>query len=276
MPDVIIIRPISASWAPESYMKYISIPHGPLTLAAQLVARGLSVKIIDEVVESDAEGTLLESLRGKPACVGISSMTGKQIENGLRFAGIVRNIDKSIPIVWGGAHPTLLPVLTLEDPLVDIVVYGEGDISFPELVERLKSRDTYEDIKGICFKTRHGDLVVNDPSPRYDMNNTPPAPYHLIDMEKYITGITKKNITRYFEVVTSKGCPYKCAFCSNSINPSAYAKKDTEKIINEIRVLVDKYHIDGLGFSDENFILNRQRMNDLCSELLRADFKLHV
>jgi radical SAM superfamily enzyme YgiQ (UPF0313 family) len=276
MVDVILIRPISASSDEESYMRYLTIPHGPLTLAAHLVAESVSVRIIDEVAESDPQGTLLESLKNRPACVGISSMTGRQIENGLRFAAIVRSYDKNIPIVWGGAHPTLLPLLTLQDPFVDIVVYGEGDISFPLLVERLKNRENYADVAGICFKTKDSELVTNPPSPRYDMNDTPAIPYDLIDMEKYITGIKKRDITRYFEVVTSKGCPYRCAFCSNSINPSAYAKKDTEKIIDEIRVLVDKYHIDGLGFSDENFILNRERMNDLCSELLRADFKLHI
>lgn len=101
MLDVILIRPISHSWDPESYMRYVTIPHGPLTLAAHLVAKGISVKIIDEVIEVDAQNTLMEYLKEYPVCVGISTMSGKQIENGIRFAAIVRRFDKNIPIIWG-------------------------------------------------------------------------------------------------------------------------------------------------------------------------------
>ena len=83
MVDVVIIRPISHSWDEEKYMRYVSIPHGPLHLASTLVEKGYSVKIIDEVVEDDAEGELKKALRENPICVGISTLTGVQIKNGL-------------------------------------------------------------------------------------------------------------------------------------------------------------------------------------------------
>ena len=276
MPEVILVRPLSHDRDERSYMRFITIPHGPLTLAAHLIDKGISVKIIDEVAEIDAEHTLKECLKEYPVCVGISTMTGKQIQNGLRFASIVRKFDDTIPLVWGGAHPTIVPLMTLKDPLVDIVVFGEGDISFPILVQRLKDHQEYTDIKGICCKTNNGEVIKNAPADRCNLNGIPRLPYHLIHMEEYIRGIKKKYISRYFEVVSSRGCPFKCSFCSNSIEQSSYTKRDAQNIVSEIEYLTNEYHIDGIGFGDENFILDKQRIIEICNELIKLNSRLFI
>ena len=121
MSDIILIRPISHSWDDEGYMRYVTIPHGLLHLAAPLIKNGYDVKIIDEVVEKDARAILKEELAKNPLCVGISSMTGAQLANGLKFSEFIKE-NSNIPVIWGGSHPTILPRETLEDPLVDIVV----------------------------------------------------------------------------------------------------------------------------------------------------------
>ena len=69
-------------------------------------------------------------------------MTGEQIRRGRIFASLVRKVDPEIPIVWGGAHPSLLPDMTIQDDKVDIICTGEGDISFPMLVSELKKNGT--------------------------------------------------------------------------------------------------------------------------------------
>ena len=144
MANVIIIRPISESWDGELYKRALSIPHGPLTLSAHLIDKGFDPLIIDEIaltetirteISERAINKLKNSMQNeKPICVGISSMTGEQIRRGKLFAKMVREFDQSIPIVWGGAHPSLLPEMTIEDESVDLICTGEGDISFPILV----------------------------------------------------------------------------------------------------------------------------------------------
>lgn len=268
MVDVVIIRPISHSWDEEKYMRYITIPQGPLHLASTLVKNGYSVKIIDEVVEDDAEGELRKALQENPICVGISTMTGVQIKNGLKFAEIVKD-SSDIPVVWGGAHPTILPMITLEDPMVDIVVYGEGENSFVELVGALKRGKSISDIKGICYKDA-GKLYKNEPAEPVDYDKLPSLPYHLINMEKYITSVKKRKITRYFAVFTSRGCPHRCAFCYNSIAKSKWRGKSIDKVVNEIKFLIEKYGIDGISFAEDYFFPEPRRITELCNKIIES------
>lgn len=266
MVDVVIIRPISFSYYEGQYMRYLSIPHGPLHLASTLVEKGYSVKIIDEIVEDDAEGELRKALSENPICVGISTMSGVQIKNGLKFAEMVKD-SYAIPVVWGGAHPTMLPMSTLEDPMVDIVVYGEGENSFVELVSALKRRKTIGDIKGICYKAK-GKLYENKPAEPVDYDTLPSLPYHLINMERYITSVEKRKITRYFELFTSKGCPHRCAFCWNSIIKDKWRGKSIDKIVNEIKFLVENYGIDGITFAEDYFFPEPRRIMELCEKII--------
>ncbi len=266
MADVVIIRPISQSWDKEKYMMDVSIPHGPLHLASTLVEKGYSVKIIDEVVEDDAEGELRKALQENPICVGISTVAGVQIKNGLRFAKIVKD-SSDTPVVWGGAHPTILPMSTLEDPMVDIVVYGEGENSFVELVSALEKGKTLSGIKGICYKEQ-GKLYENEPAEPVDYDTLPQLPYHLLNMERYITFVKKRKITRYFEVITSKGCPHRCTFCTHSLAKVKWKKKSIDKVVNEIKFLVENYGIDGIAFVEDYFFPEPRRIAELCEKII--------
>lgn len=273
--DVVIVRPSANSWEQESYLRLITIPHGPLSLSGHLVKEGIPVQIIDQVAEEDAEGRLKKLLEGRPVCVGISSMTGMQLKNGLRFSKIVRDFDPGIPIIWGGAHPTILPDLTVENPYVDIAVFGEADLNFVDLVKRIKNNQDFSDVTGLCF-FKDGEKIKTGPTPHFDLAMTPPVPYHLINMEKYLQGIKKKNIDRYFEVISSRGCPYKCTFCTNSIKGIPYARRNADNIVDEIKYLVDNYQVDGISLSDENFLISKRQIEHVCNGILDANLNIKV
>ena len=279
--DVVIIRPISDSWEGEKYKRSITVPHGPLTLSAHLVDKGFSVEILDEIAlePGETERRLENSLKNKnPLCIGITSMTGEQIKRGKNFASLARKFNPNIPIVWGGAHPTILPKMTLEDQHVDIVCNGEGDVSFPLLVTEMKKNGTgdFSKVPGIYYTDKDGQIKQNPPPPLYDMNLMPDIPYELINMEKYITSIKKKYITRYFEINTSRGCPFKCTFCSNSKEGAPYTKMDAKRIVKEIVTLKKKYDVDGLTFNDENFLMNKRRFEAIAKAIIAKDLKLHI
>ena len=109
-----------------------SLPLSVLTVAAGLV-EDFEVKIIDQRVENNWKGKLKKELDDSPTCVGISTMTGSQIGYGLQMSKFIRENNEGVKIVWGGPHPTLLPLQTLENELVDIVVVGEGDSVFRDI-----------------------------------------------------------------------------------------------------------------------------------------------
>jgi len=274
MSSVIIIRPISHSWDKETYMRYVTIPHGLLHLAAPLVAAGYDVKIIDEAVEENAEGLLKEELKKNPVCVGISSMTGAQISNGLRFSKIVKE-ESDIPVVWGGAHPTVEPEATLAHPLIDLVLCGDGEETFLELVGNLKNKKSVKGIQGVGYK-EEGKIYVNGKRYVENLDSIPPLPFHLIQMEKYITSVKKKWISRYFEIHTGRGCPYNCAFCQNSVHRINRRMKSVAKIIEELKFLVEKYGIDGITWEDEIFSLDKNRIAQICQAILDKGIKVKL
>jgi radical SAM superfamily enzyme YgiQ (UPF0313 family) len=289
MSEVILIRPVSESWSgKELYKRALSIPHGPLTLAAHLIDKGFSTHIIDEIalteiinndISSKAQSRLLDEIKKeKPICVGISSMTGEQIRRGRIFASLVRKADPEIPIVWGGAHPSLLPIMTIQDDKVDIICSGEGDISFPILVSELKKNGTGDmsKVPGIIYLDKDKKVCHTKQPPLYELDNMPEYPYHLLDMEIYINNIKKDHIKRFFEINSSRGCPYKCSFCLNSKDGIPYTKSRSSRIIKEMIRLKNEYNVDGISFNDENFILNKKRIKEISEAAIKLNLNLRM
>ena len=137
----------------------IVLPLPVLCVAAPLVKAGYTVKIIDQRLDKQWQKQMEEELRADPLCVGVSAMTGKQIRGGLQASAHVKKLRPDIPVVWGGIHASLLPKQTAANPLIDIVVIGEGERTFLELVSCLEKKQEYHKLPGICFKAANGCIV---------------------------------------------------------------------------------------------------------------------
>ena len=111
------------------------MPLSILALAPELEKRGYSVVLIDERIDRQALSKLEASL-DRAICVGISSMTGYQIKGGIAAAKKIRALS-DVPIVWGGWHVSLLPEESVKSPHVDIVIRGQGEKTFAELVQAI-------------------------------------------------------------------------------------------------------------------------------------------
>ena len=108
-----------------------------------------------------------------PVLVGLSTMTCFQIKNTLDLAQIARNIDSKIPLVWGGTHPSMMAVQTLESQLVDFVVKGEGEQTLLELVRAIQERkEDLSDIDGLGWK-RGKEIIMNKDRDFLDIEDLP-------------------------------------------------------------------------------------------------------
>ena len=245
------------------------VPLSLLSVAAPLATLDYRIKILDANAEDTEDACIqkaIESLGGC-ICVGISCMTGPQIKGALNLARAVKQHVPEIPIVLGGWHPTIMPEETLKHELVDIVVIGRGDHSFKEVVDALRLGRTLSDIKGIAYKEDNR-MIRTAPRIFEDIKNTYPIPYHLIDdIEKYI--IHTWHGERVLGYVSSCGCPQRCTFCAeNAMNSGRWTSLSSDRVVREIKDIVEKYHLDGIQFCDSNFFANQERVRQICQGLI--------
>ena len=255
----------------------IASPHSVLTVAAPLKARGYRVTIIDARVNRFWKESLKESIKRKALCIGISSMTGSQIGYSLKTMEYIRELDKEIPIIWGGPHATILPEETLSHKSIDAVVAGEGEETFLELVEALANKKELGNIEGIAFKSQ-GKIIVNPPRPLLDLDTLLPTPWDLVNPEDYIhRDFYLEDSCRVLDIgQTSRGCPYNCGFCcSASIRKRKWRPMSVEQSLKKIVGDVRQFKLDSIWMRDDNFFINEKRLRAICSGMVSANLNIH-
>ncbi len=142
---------------------------------------------------------------------------------------------------------------------IDLVVRGEGEQILPELYRCVKAREDFTHLGGISFR-QNGQIVHNQKgSIVQDMDSLPPFPYHLFTSSKrYDLGF----------VVSSRGCPYNCIFCSNRVTTGKkYRFRSTESVVNELEMLLHKYDRRFVIFLDDNLLVHKKRVYHLLEEI---------
>ena len=232
------------------------LPLSLLTIATPLDRAGYRVKIIDQRIDERWRTTLADEIAQKPICVGVSSMTGPQIAHGLDASRLVRE-QGDTPVVWGGIHPTLLPKQTLANENIDIVVQGEGEETFPELVTALEEGRPLSQVKGIWYK-EDGAIKGTPSRPLVDLNKQPPLSYHLVDLKEYLVYLFGKG---HLTLETSRGCPFRCSFCYNTgVYEGTWRGLTSDEAMTRIRQAVGAHDaIEGILFCDDNFFGDKER-----------------
>jgi radical SAM superfamily enzyme YgiQ (UPF0313 family) len=251
----------------------ISIPLSLLLISAKLADKSdFAISIIDQRIDNNWKAKLRTELTSsKPLCVGVSTMTGTQIKFGLKAAEIVRRLAPHVPIIWGGVHPTLNPIETVRDPLVDIVVVGEGEDTFPELVQTLHDKRSLEDISGIVFKNDRMEIIQTKERNYADLAHFPDIPYHLVDTKKYFYNIIGE---KALPLIFSRGCPHRCTFCYRSnFPPPKWRPLSLEKVRKEIMVLI-RLGARTIIPLDDNFFVSKERVFRICEMLKEENIRL--
>lgn len=227
-----------------------------------IYARHLQEKYIEELL---ANGN-------NAICLGISAMTGFQIQDGLKVAKLFKKKYPQIPIVWGGWHPSILPQQTIKSPYVDIVAVGPGDFTFPELVETLYQGKDLKNVKGIIYKNKNK-IITNPERGAADLSTLPPLPYHLIDVEKCLQNTEYGS--RTIPYISSYGCPHRCAFCVEEIvNKRHWQAVPSKIVLKEWQNLIKKYHIDSVAVYDSNFFVDEKRVTEICQGMINKKIRL--
>lgn len=254
----------------------ITLPLSVLSASSGLIGE-FTVRIIDQRVTDNWEEELEVELRKKPLCVAVSSMTGTQILYALQISHYVKENHPDIPVVWGGMHATLMAEQTLRHPDVDFVIKGEGEISFRDFVRELASGRRFENVGGLGWKRSDSALQFSNKETLPDINELPPIPYELVDIEEYATPTQYlyPGVTRLLPFQGSRGCPFKCTFCSEPALTKVYRMMKPEKFVAHAMELVEQYNLNHITFYDEEFFVN-QRWATRIAELIGGRFSWWV
>lgn len=241
------------------FPSYRSIEAAPplalLALAPLLEQHGYTVEIIDSTVEPRFIDRIVAGIDDS-VCIGVSIVTGTMIEEAIQVARAVKSVDPKFPVVFGGWHPSTLAAQTLKAPYVDVVVRGQGELTFCEVVERLRDGLSLQGVAGCSFKRSNGEVVHNTNRPVANVQTLPPKSYHLIDMAPYEALCGR----RWLMYMSSHGCPYDCSFCSNaSLYGRAWNCLTADRVVQEVTDLVRTYRLDLVDVIDDNFLVDRER-----------------
>lgn len=261
-------------------------PHlGLAYLAAVSEQRGDEVRIFDQDVEDERLEDVVRSYQ--PDIVGITSNT-PQVKQGWLCARIVKSVKPDTLVVQGGPHVSALPEESAARPEIDIVVRGEGEETWLDLcntLERVKAGNAHfrigdlhdpqngllDRVLGITYLTTAGKIRhTHERPPIANLDALPFPAYKYFKMERYsslqpaIDAIAKG---KSFSMMTSRGCPYRCTFCSQSVMAEKWRARSPENVVAEWRHLVEDWGAEEIGILDDSANIDRKRLYRL-SELL--------
>lgn len=209
--------------------------------------------------------------RASPQVVGITMNTTNRFE-ALELARIIKSRFK-IPIIVGGPHPTLLPDQLLRNySFIDFIIRNEAEHTIVKLINALEKREDYSKILGISFK-RNNEIIHNPPAPIIENLDDLPFPeWRFFNLKKYIpqTEYPEEYKNSYFgSIITSRGCPFRCTFCSSS-NFWGYKIRfrSAESILEEIKMLYN-LGVRFIVFNDDNFTSNKKRAIEVCNLIIQ-------
>lgn len=241
-------------------------PLGLAYIAAVLNQHGHEVKIIDLNVEKIDYNTYPYR---EFDLVGISSDTARY-PVALKIAQAAK--EQGAKVVMGGYHVTFLDEDALNTGLVDYVVRGEGECVLNELVTCLENRGDIKTVQGISFKIDNK-IYKNPNAPLIENLDSIPFPARdLLPLNKYVHKLFGRVSA---SIVTSRGCPYDCAFCSVSkFSGIKWRGRSVENIMEEIELLYKKYNYRAFTFVDDNFTFNPDRVAHLCEKIIKKGYDI--
>jgi len=198
---------------------------------------------------------------------GISSSFTPYHGEALKIAQIVKEWDRQKIVVMGGAHVSGDPESVLQSPFVDYALRGEGEIRFPLLTEKIEKKDFKEitEMDGIGYR-RDGAIQIN-PLQNFiqGLDSLPHPARRYLDLDRY--WVRKKRSTM---IITSRGCPHGCAYCSaHLVMGNSFRVRTPEAILIEMVECQKKYGIQIFDIEDDNFTFDQARAKKLMSLVIK-------
>ncbi len=245
-------------------------PLGLAYIAATLERAGHDVAILDAPALGISSKDIPLHMEGRGyGVVGVTMLT-PMFGRSMEVVRTVREAFHEIRIVVGGAHPTILPRETLRvGGEIDFAVMGEGERVMLELVSALERGESIAQIPGLAYRV-NGEVCVNPPAnPISPLDDLPMPARHLLPMDAYHMTRSRTRSSHAYTVSVARGCPFDCAFCCRIFGRKV-RHHSVERILEEIRVLLDRYGAREINLEADTITLNKDFLGSLCEALIRS------
>jgi len=267
MPDILLVDPPCTSRLWEPHSEHLGIGY----LAAELRNAGYKVEIMDAgLLRWSLKKTCREILKRNPKILGIS-VVQPAVKNTLYIGKFLRKNGLKSHICLGGHFPTLKTRELLEKAtFVDSIVYGEGDITFPELVKTIFEKGNFENLKGVAWKTE-GKIKINPPQPLVE--NLDDLPFPARDTLPVVLRWGRNAM-----MITSKGCYGNCIFCGprafyHRSPGKKWRGRSAENVAEELEFLYKNWKTEVVDFLDDNFFGPGEKGKERAEEIARLIIK---
>lgn len=271
-------------------------PLGLGYLAATLTQRNIHVNILDCLLEGWEERVevapgklrvgltypqIMDRIRSfNPDVVGLNCQFSRNHVIYHQLFSLVKKATPRCLVLAGGAHATVCPDDLLSHPDCDFILMGEAEESLGQLVETIdasRSEEQLTQIDGLGYRVAGKPMVIN-PKVNWikDLDSLPFPDYDTIGLEKYF-GLAAshglRHLSKFSPIITSRGCPAKCTFCTaHQVWGRKYRTRSVGNVIQEMRLLRDKYGVEELMFEDDNLTANAARAKSLFKEMIKEGF----
>lgn len=235
-------------------------------LAAVAEKAGHQVKIIDgEAEEVSLEKMVKQVVRFNPDIIGITATT-PFYHITVALASMLKEADKNIPIVIGGSHISILQEKAF-NPCFDYGFIGESERSWELFLSRYEKKMDISDIKGLLY--RKADRIISGgmPDSIEDIDSIPFPARHLLKIDRYKQGTLRKGRNNFTSIMASRGCPFKCIFCSTKVFGYRVRRRSLDLFMEELKSIISNFNIRHFYIADDTMTLDRQYMLDFCCRL---------
>jgi len=249
-----------------SRLVHHTLPFGVAALASVLERDGVRVRVVNDAIHPLDALALRELAKDEPGrpVFGMSSLT-LQAHRSKELCRIIKAEMPEAFVVAGGIHATNMP-MEFMDAGFDYVMRGEGEFVIRDLAVGLAAGEDISALPGLCWRDEAGTVRQNQAGKQLvDLADLPPFPFHLFedDVAHYDMGV----------IMSSRGCPYKCIFCSQrSMTGVSYRVKPIEVILEELDTVINRYGVKHVYFIEDNFVVNKKRTMDLCDRMIAKGF----
>lgn len=249
-------------------------PLGILYLASVAEKRGHEVHVIDADVEGYSMPGLIDGISRKGFdMVGITATSpifhkAVDLAKGLKAAGYKK------PVLIGGEHMNIFKNRAFFD-CFDYGFFGESDLTFNKFLSIIEGNDlNFEKMEGFLYR-KNGKVVKAQAADRIqELDKLSFPAMHLLKRNAYCMTFAKFNSRYYLPIMATRGCPFKCVYCSEPLTNPYVRFRSPKNIVDEIEKWVKELGITHFFFMDSNLTLKKDQVNGLCREIIRRNLKI--